>query len=131
MKKLLVLLVFGLSVLNVKADQLAYISKADAEKAVAYLQKNKKVILFCGCCSGVDAEKVKVTAVEARYTNYENYYEVYITYKDKANKKEPKTVPVDLAYLWVKHNGIVQTLGKVLDLDHDPCTESVSWKLKN
>ena len=41
-----------------------------------------------------------------------------------------KTTPVDLAYLWIKYKGNVQTVGKTLNLGHDPCVESINWKIK-
>lgn len=129
MKKIILglLLIFGMN--NLYADQLAYISKEDANRAVELITKAKKVIDYCGCCTGINPLKVKVTDVEARFTNYEEYYEVYITYKDE--NKVFKTVPVDLAYLWIKHKGVVQTVGKVLELSHDACVKSdtISWKV--
>jgi hypothetical protein len=129
MKKLILGLLLILGVNNLYADQLAYISKKDANRAVELITKAKKVIDYCGCCTGISPLKVKVTGVEARFTDYEEYYEVYITYKDE--NKAFKTVPVDLAYLWVKIKGEVQTVGKVLGLEHDSCVKSgtISWKV--
>lgn len=128
MKKLFILLLFSAMFNNAQADQLAYISQEDALSAVVLIKKAKKVIDFCGCCDGVDPLKVKIVSAEARFTNYENFYEVYITYKDANGVL--KTTPVDLAYLWIKYKGNVQTVGKTLNLDHDPCIETINWKVK-
>jgi hypothetical protein len=101
------------------ADQLAYLSKADADRAAAFLEKQKKVGFFCGCCDDNEIEAVKISGVEVKYTGYEQYYEVFIMYKFKG---EQKSVAVDLAYLWVKTKGVgLQTVGKALGLEHDPC----------
>ena len=127
MKKTIILFLFCIAFKGLYADQLAYISKQDADRAVTLIKKAKKVIDFCGCCDNTKPLKVKITNVEARFTNYENYYEVYITYKDASKKL--KTIPVDLAYLWVKIKGKVITVGKALHLEHDPCVETINWKI--
>lgn len=100
------------------ADQLAYLSKADAERAAAYIETAKKVIFFCGCCDKSAVEKIKVRGVEVKYTGTEQFYEVYVSY---SYQKEIKSVAVDLAYVWVNIKGELQTVGKALGLEHDPC----------
>jgi hypothetical protein len=101
------------------ADQLAYLSKADADRAANFLEKQKTVGIYCGCCDNDVLEAVEISGVEVKYTGYEQYYEVYIKYK---SNDELKTVAVDLAYLWVNTKGIgIQTVGKALGLEHDPC----------
>jgi hypothetical protein len=101
------------------ADQLAYLSKADADRAANFLEKQKKVGMYCGCCDNDVLEPVKISGVEVKYTGYEQYYEVFIKYKSNG---ELKTVAVDLAYLWIKTKGVgLQTVGKALGLEHDPC----------
>ncbi len=106
------------------ADQLAYLSKTDAARAAALLEKQKKVAIYCGCCDNSELEAVKISGVEVKYTGYEQYYEVYILYKYKG---ELKSEAVDLAYLWIKTKGVgVQTVGKALGLEHDPC-KTPNW----
>ncbi len=39
-----------------------------------------------------------------------------------------QTRALDLAYVWVKSKKLTQTLGSVLDMEHDPCSEAISWK---
>ena len=127
MKKLILILSIFLFALNtVYADQLAYISKTDAEKAAKVLV-GKKAILYCGCCQSDNQIKIKILSTEVRYTNYENFYEVYISYINKNGEKITK--PIDLAYVWIKDNGKVQTVGQILKLEHDPCSESIKWRI--
>jgi len=101
------------------ADQLAYLSKTDADRAATLLESTKKVALFCGCCDNQEVEVIKVKGVEVKYTGYEQYYEVFVMYSYQG---ELKSVPVDLAYIWIKTKGVgLQTVGKALGLEHDPC----------
>jgi len=106
------------------ADQLAYISKSEAEQA-AKLIKGKKIILFCGCCSDDTPLKVKVLKTEVKYTGYEDYYEVIVTYKNSEGETVSKGI--DLAYAWVKNKKKTKTVGQVLGLEHDPCSEPIDW----
>ncbi|MBK9191410.1 MAG: hypothetical protein IPM77_07785 [Crocinitomicaceae bacterium] len=67
------------------ADQLAYLSKADADRAAALLENTKKVALYCGCCDNQELEVIKVKGVEVKYTGYEQYYEVFVMYSYQVN----------------------------------------------
>lgn len=107
------------------ADQLAYITKLEAERAVEFISNQKTVYLFCGCCSLVEPEKIKVRKVYYKYTNYEQFYEVFIQYKDKSGEIIDKAF--DLAYVWVKKKKRYKTIGRVLGLDHDPCVQPEDW----
>jgi len=125
MKKVILimtLLIVGSSQLY--ADQLAYISKAEAESAAEYL-KGKEVILYCGCCDNDTPEKIKVLTAEVVYTNYENYYEVVITF---VRKGEIVRESVDLAYVWEKYENATRTIGSALGLKHEPCIEVIPWE---
>lgn len=107
------------------ADQLAYISKDNAEEAASYISKMKYVYLFCGCCSLVEPKKVKVVGATFRYTGYENYYEVYLQYEDELGKVSE--TPLDLAYVWKKRFLGYKTIGELMHLDHDPCVRPKDW----
>lgn len=108
-----------------QADQLAYISKEDAIKAVSKIKKMKSIYLFCGCCSIVEPKKAKILEVSYAHTGYEDYYEVSITYQKEDGTEE--TSPVDLAYIWKKGLFGYKTVGQILGLDHDPCVNLKSW----
>ena len=124
MRKIAVIL-FLLISFGSQADQLAYISKSDAEAAVAKIKKMKSIYLFCGCCAIVQPEKVKVLEVTYAHTGYEDYYEVSIKYQTAEGKIE--TSPVDLAYIWKKGLLKSKTIGQMLGLEHDPCVNLKSW----
>lgn len=101
-----------------KADQLAYISKEEAEKAAEFIRSQKFIYLFCGCCENDTPKKIKPVSVEVRYTNYDNYYEVVVTY---AGENGTQTEELDLAYTWVKKRKKMSTVGTMLNMSHDPC----------
>lgn len=107
------------------ADQLAYNSKEVAEEATAIISKLNYVYLFCGCCSLVEPRKVKVVGVYYKHTGYENYYEVYLQYKDDSG--EVKETPLDLAYVWKKKLFGYKTIGQLMNLEHDPCVKPKDW----
>ena len=129
MKKIITILFLAISTLSF-ADQLAYISKADADRAVAKIEKMKSIYIFCGCCSMKEPVKVKPIKVYAVFTNYEEYWEVYIEYLDEdgVTRKEA----LDLAYVWKKGLFAYKTIGALLDLEHDYCVNPKDWdKPKN
>lgn len=124
MKKILTILFLAVSTLSF-ADQLAYISKADADRAVAKLEKMKTVYLFCGCCSLIEPVKVQPIKVYAVATGYEEYWEVYVQYLDSDGVT--RDVPLDLAYVWKKGLFGSKTIGKLLGLEHDYCVKLIDW----
>ena len=125
MKQLLTILFVAISMMSF-ADQLAYISKADADRAVAAMEKMKSIYLFCGCCSLEKPVKVNPTKVYAKFTGYEEYWEVYVEYVDENGVS--KEVPLDLAYVWKKGILKYKTVGALLGLEHDTCTYIKDWK---
>ena len=48
-----------MSVLVCKADQLAYITKAQAKEATDFLKEQKQVVLWCACCKNDKKELIK------------------------------------------------------------------------
>lgn len=117
----IILLVF--LVQNVKADQLAWITKDQAEQTVQYFKDNdiKTVVLFCACCDKDIKMKVTVDKVFYRKTENPDYYEVVIqgTAEDGSRINEG----VDLAYVHIKHDSKWRCLGKELGFQCDPCTK--------
>jgi hypothetical protein len=124
MKNLLTILFLAVSTLSF-ADQLAYISKADADRAVTKLEKMKTIYVFCGCCSMVEPVKVKPIKVYAVFTDYEEYWEVYIQYIDENGITQDEAL--DLAYVWKKGLFGYKTIGSLLDLEHDYCVKPKDW----
>lgn len=124
MKKGILLLVVTSFLYTISfADQLAYLSKKDADRGAEFIEKIKKIALFCGCCDNAEVEKIKVKGAEVKFTGYEDYYEIHILYMYHG---ETKSTPVDLAYVWVNMKGKIQTVGQALGLEHDPC-KTPSW----
>ncbi|GAB5418228.1 MAG: hypothetical protein Crog4KO_16670 [Crocinitomicaceae bacterium] len=123
---LLLLAFIGLTTFA-KADQLAYISKEDAEEVAAYLNKGKTVYLFCGCCSLVEPVKVRVESAKAVYTGYEDYWEVEISYEKTDEKIHMVSEAIDLAYVWKKGLFGYKTIGKKFKMDHDYCVKLKEW----
>ena len=124
MKKLIFAIALLISFVS-KADQLAYITETQAQEAKEKIEKMNFIYLFCGCCSIVKPEKVKVLSVKVRHTGYENYYEVIVEYKKSDDSIG--TEAVDLAYIWKKSWFKYKTIGEVLGLEHDPCVNPENW----
>ncbi len=122
MKKLLTILFIAVSTLSY-ADQLAYITKSEADRAVELISKMKSVVLFCGCCDPIKPVTVKPTKVYALATGYEDYWEVFIEYVDADGLTQ--TEPLDLAYVWKKNGS--KTIGALLGLEHDYCVKPKNW----
>ena len=122
MKKLMLLIVACICMsFAAKADQLAYISENDARAAVELLQKQKYVLLYCGCCDDDQLQYVKIISVSYRYTGFEQYYEVFVEGVD-ANGN-PVSEAIDLAYAHIQKKKIALCVGKALHLECDPCIE--------
>ena len=112
------------------ADQLAYISQSEAEKAVEIIKDLKSVYLFCGCCSMKEPRKVSPTKVYTKFTGYESYWEVFIEYTDENGNTVVDAL--DLAYVWRKKMFGYKTIGNILGLEHDFCVKPKDWnKSKN
>lgn len=113
--------------LPVKADQLSYISKSQAKKAKRAIKKMDYVYLYCGCCNNDPKKLVKIIKTEVKFTNYQNYYQVVLTYIDKDGVT--KTEGIDLAYVWINKKNKIQTVGELLNYEHDPCNRlgEVEW----
>ncbi len=127
MKKFLLAVLLFISVKLVYSDQLAWISKEQAEKTVEYFNENniKSVVLWCACCDNDSKMKVKISRIYYKAVSGYSYYEVWIEGKDKDGKRLKQSV--DLAYVHVKKNGEYSCLGKLLEFECDPCT--VPFKL--
>jgi hypothetical protein len=109
------------------ADQLKYLSKDDAIKAARLIKKQRKLYLFCGCCQGEKARKVRPENVEVYESEKSGLYEVRLTYT-YAREGTPVTEVLDLAYTWGKRKGKYFTVASALGMQHDPCAATVRRK---
>lgn len=97
--KYLLLILFVLNIAY--ADQAAYISKQDAEYAANVIRNYPMVMFYCEPCGDTHWQMESINSVYARYTEFENYWEVVIN--DKG---------VDLAYTYVLDKNIWVNIAK-------------------
>ncbi len=125
MKSILILVfVFAFNLFS-KADQLAYITKAQADKAVKFLQDKDELILWCACCNNDKKQKITVNQVYSEFVNYQHYFQVILEGKDESGKKV--RIELDLAYVHFKKGKKAQCVGKALKFKCDPCTKAFKW----
>lgn len=129
MKKLIFLLLL-LTFISTTAssDQLAYLAKEQAQTAVKFLKKQKRVMLFCGCCDNDPKVFVNIKKVYMAPAGYEDYYEVFI--EGNAGKKEKIKQAVDLAYVFINKRGTAVAVGVELGMECDPCVQDLKWSGK-
>jgi hypothetical protein len=129
--KLVILSIFLLVTLTASADQLAWIKKPAAEKAVAFLKKQKQIILYCGCCVGEPKTKVNLSNVHYEKAEPDNpkstFYKVVVVGTNTATD-EKVDESIDLAYAWIKVKGNAVNLGWHLDMTCDPCSPAFNWE---
>ena len=88
------------------ADQAAYISQAQAEKAAALLKDKKQIRHYCAPCDDKGDRVEDIDTVEAAPAGYQQYWEV------KVNGKG-----VDLAYVYFQNkDGKWENLAKELNV---------------
>ena len=114
------LAIFGVSRMSY-ADQLAYLSLEEAELAQSYLEHYEDpVLIACYCCDDPAPTWTVYSNVDIRDTGRKNnsgepFYEVVLITPQGERK-------LDLAYTHVDVWGQRMALGKVLNMDCDPCT---------
>lgn len=111
--------------LTASADQLAWITREQAEQAQALLNQEKEVLLYCGCCDNDPHKYLKVEGSTVAYTGTDNYFEVQLTAQD--HDGNPVTTSLDLAYVFLNREGTANCLGILLGFECDPCTGPFAW----
>lgn len=127
MKKCITILSLLLLTHFAKADQLALISREQAEKAVTYLKKEGVAILWCSCCDNDPIKRVTINEVFMKETDNGKYYSVVLKGRDEQGKEVEEFL--DLAYVFVKKGSKGHSLGKVLKFDCDPCVKPFNWEV--
>lgn len=121
-KNKLVLLIALICIQSIAfADQLLWLNKNDAVKAVNFLNQHTEAMLYCGCCD--EDVKQKIHIYSARYTQVpeeKTYYKVSITYGSNGDSIAG-WLDVDLAYIHSEINGLWTSVGKYLGMECDPC----------
>lgn len=119
MRYIIISLTLFLITTEVRADQLAWIPLAAAERAIEYLKKEEVVVLWCACCKEDPKMTVRIRGLRIQQVS-EELYQVVLRYEDNlGNEKEEE---LDLAYVHVRINRQWCCLGEVLDLKCEPCT---------
>jgi len=106
-----------------KADQLQWLSKEDAENAQTVIEELGMVYLYCGCCDSDVPVLAAVVDMTLNYTGTDDYYEIELTYVDVTG--EVLTTTLDLAYVWTITEGQKETVGSLIGLEHDPCSDGI------
>ena len=126
MKKLFAALFILLATTVAQADQLEWITKAQAEQAVKYLESQSELILWCACCTDDVASKIALTKVYyEKVAEADGYYQVFVEGTDEFGNEVSRGI--DLAYVHVKVGRNAQCLGRVLRMKCDPCTRPFPW----
>lgn len=112
MKAKLTLLAVLLAIITTTAfaDQAAYITKAEADKAAAFLKDKKRIRHYCAPCDDKGDHVEDIKAVEAVKVDYQHYWEVQVNGEG-----------IDLAYVYFQtKKGKWKNLAKELDIKvHD------------
>ncbi len=124
MKKIFLVLLLFISVKFIYADQLAWITKDQAEATVQYFKDKdiQQAVLWCACCDNdykllVEISRIYYKQVEGQ----DQYYQVWIegTKQTGGGLKQA----VDLAYLHIKKGSKWKCVGTVMGFECDPCTK--------
>lgn len=139
MKKFFLTLCLAFAFLStLRADQLLYITKTQAEQAVELLSKHSELLIWCACCatesetwSLVKIRKVYMSfPLDGRYSdeNGDDYYVVIVEGIDHEGKKVKEEL--DLAYTHVRTlGGWTECVGQLIEADCSPCTPHFPWLL--
>jgi len=115
---------------NIYADQLQWVSKLQANKAVQFIKQNKvsEVILWCSCCSNEPMKHITVDKFYTTYSGTENYYKLILEGKDENGNYIKEDI--DLAYVFLKSGTQAKCFGQLLKFECDPCTLPFEWNSK-
>jgi hypothetical protein len=127
MKKIFFVLVIFFAAKISYSDQLAWLTKEQAEKTVTFFDDENidQVVLWCACCDNDTKIKVNVEQVAYKKADDPAYYEVYII--GTTTNGRPVNQPVDLAYVHIKRGSKWRCLGKELKFECDPCTKAFKF----
>lgn len=109
MKKLCAILMMLVLPIIALADQAAYITKAEAERAAALLKTAKQIKHYCALCEDKSVRTEDVETVESAAAGYQNYWEVKINGEG-----------IDLAYVYfLDKNDKWKNVAKHLNVEVD------------
>lgn len=123
MKTIIAIFILFLAVNISYSDQLAWITKEQAEKTVKYIEENEisQVILWCACCDNDYKLLLNLSDIYYKPASDPQYYEIWVE-GTKFNGGGFKDA-VDLAYVHIQKGSKWKALGNVLGFECDPCTK--------
>jgi len=125
MKKHLILCFLLLFCSFCKADQLAYLSKAQADQALELLKEQKELILWCACCPENEKQKVRISNIYIQFTGQEQYYTLVLEAVDSEGNVIKEEL--DLAYVHIKIGSKAYNVGNTLGFECNPCVSPFFW----
>jgi hypothetical protein len=106
MRAMLAALLLILATVPALADQQAWVSRSDADRAAALLQPGSTVRMFCAPCGDPTWTDSEARQVDVVYTGSDEYWEVLVNGSG-----------IDLAYTYVEHDGRWENLALLLGLE--------------
>jgi hypothetical protein len=100
MKKAILISIVSLCSASAFADQCAFITKTQAEKAVKAIIETQSVQGLCEPCGETKAQNIQVDSVGLRKAGYQDFSEVVINNKG-----------IDLAYTYVNGLNLAKLVG--------------------
>jgi hypothetical protein len=111
----------------VKADQLVYVTKDQAQQAKEIILSQKQVILACTCCN--DTSKTYINVFDVVLIRRDNLYSVEIEGETRYAKHFSGFI--DLAYCFTEKRGYAVSIAKQSNFSsqllHPDCFKSFSW----
>ena len=120
MKKIIIPILLLLFSYSIKADQLSYISKSQADSAIISLKQHQKILLWCACCDNDPKIVVTIQDIKIQFADYKELYQIKIIGIDSSGNQ--KKYELDLAYVHILKDGKWYCLGEELGFKCDPCT---------
>jgi len=116
LKKHLLILTLLLSALLAQADQLSYLNKADAERAVRYLKTQHSLVIWCACCNNDKPVRLtRIRNIRYTHTGYRVFYE--ITLRGKTETGKTITYTLDLAYTHARKDKVWIPVCHILNME--------------
>lgn len=105
-KAVLVSIVLAIFAFAAYADQAAYITQAQAQKAAAFLNDKKQIRHYCAPCDDKGDRVEEIETVEAAPAGYQRFWEVTVNGEG-----------IDLAYVYFQNeDGKWKNLAKEMDI---------------
>ena len=125
--KRIFLITLTLITINSYADQLAVLSKEQAQKTLQFLKQNNisEAILWCACCTNDPKTKISLSNITIKNAGTPEEY--YVVFEGRLNNGQQYNKYVDLAYVYIQSGNLAKCLCQILNFKCDPCTIPFAW----